>query len=821
MALTNPSFEDGATGWTFTGGFSAVEDAGHAHTGTWLARNSGAFGTAGVLNNLEGAVYPGQVVTGSCYVNAYGASDQVGGQVRMKFLTSLGGVITEHVGNTVVTNQGWKKSSASGTAPAGAASVIIQGDAYSLVGGGTVDFDTFAWSYVGGDRTVTILTPDDGAVYEVGEVIAFTASVSGTTPPITSVTYKRGATVIGSSSSAPYAVNTTAIPEGSYVITAELLGADGSVTVSAPIDIVVTAALEEREFKASNSYTYLVAGNFTNLTSSLPPNAIVTGAEIILDYQIDAFIRSKDLGVDDPLLSNFGVAFDSIEGGEVEVILLRSDGAVYTIEGTSMTKDVPIDRGDFSVEEEGLSAGRKWTALSSAPSSVTVGSDDSLFGMDGVSGGMFTDRALGIRFYPQLGTKPAYADAGSACFRFFINKLRLRVYFDAGSADYYFASTDATEVIKGELVASYVADGDFRTADASGVLQLNPTLVVKDGTQTYIEDTWNIHSGYPVTADNKIGEVAPREHYDGVGMSYNGLPPAGAVLQEDSRYQFITANFYGDGAFDSIYGVHGLPRAFAYNGEFFYKIYTQPDGEKDNPRHLAYHHVHLALGYKTGRVDISVAGQPYNFSGVLGASSWAIGDRVTGLLPLSGTILGIFGAKSVWGISGTTVDNFATQVISPKIGAFEYTIVHIGVPVYANTYGIYTLSQTQQYGDYVGAPLSEEVSPWLKPRLKHSFDADKDVVVAWPVRAKNQYRLAFSDGYVLTMTLNNSQQAAPTFSIQQYFRVLVEDESVPSSLYLYPTIVPFALSSELDTTGQERIHMADYPQTFVPVDGGS
>src|SRR5690606_37814104 len=131
---------------------------------------------------------------------------------------------------------------------------------------------------------------------------------------------------------------------------------------------------------------------------------------------------------------------------------------------------------------------------------------------------------------------------------------------------------------------------------------------------------------------------------------------------------------------------------------------------------------------------------------------------------LSGTILGVYGTKSITGISGTTVDNFATQTISPNIGATEYTVTDMGFPVHANTYGIYTLSQVQQYGDYMGTPMSVDISPWLRPRLIRKVTSDKEVVCAWPVRSKNQYRLAFSDGYVVSMPLNG--QAVPTFSFQ-------------------------------------------------------
>lgn len=172
---------------------------------------------------------------------------------------------------------------------------------------------------------------------------------------------------------------------------------------------------------------------------------------------------------------------------------------------------------------------------------------------------------------------------------------------------------------------------------------------------------------------------------------------------------------------------------------------------------------------------------------------------------MSGSILGIFCSGSVVGLSGTTVDNFATQTVSAKMGAVEYTIADMGYPVYANSYGIYTLSQVQQYGDYMGTPLSQDVSPWLRPRLLRKETSEVEVVTAWPVRSKNQYRLSFSDGYVLTMTMNNGQQSSPTFSLQRYLLPVGEDDL---GVYEGPAIIPAAVSSEIDDGGEERIHIA-------------
>lgn len=770
VPITNSDFESGNTGWTLASPWTIVNTGGF--DGSWQAQfGTGFSGTAAIVNSTYYPCSPNFSLSATCMIaQGASASGNAGGWLELYFYDENQVFLSKVEGNHVTSSSGssWKMSSINTTVPANTAFVRIGAMGFRNSENHEVFADTFTWN-LETNRTVTITSPIDDSTYQEGAVVPFRVSLGGTNPPIVSVEYFRGVTSLGTSSSAPeYPMNKSDIPAGVYSVTAVAEDSDGGTYTSPAIDLTITATPPDtREFKASNSYTYLVAENFSGLTANMPSTAVVTGVEVLCDYTIRALIRSKDLGVDDPAAANPSVAFDLTNDAVAEVVLLSKDGETYTLSGTSATQPITLDRNDFTIIEDGLSDGKRWTVMDSTPASVTIGSSTNLFGQSPIAAADFAERSIGFKFYPVLGTIPSYADSGDACFRFYMDTLRMRVYFDAGSAEYFFASPDKTQVISGELVASYVDSGDFETGDAAGVLQLKPTLEIVDGTQTYIGPDWTIHAAYPPTDANQIGDVVGTGGTPDVGMTYNGLPSYTTVTENRSRYVFITANFFADRSLDSIYGAHGLARAFAYNGDFFYKIHTQEDPDKDSPRHVAYHHGHLALGFDEGRVDISVVGEPYNFDGSEGASSHSIGDKVVGLLPLSGTILGVFGSKSIWGISGTTVDNFATQVISPNMGAIEYTICDMGQPVYANAYGIYTLSQTQQYGDYLGSPMSQDISPWLRPRLVRKYTSDKEVAVAWPVRAKNQYRLAFSDGYVVTMTMNG--QTVPTFSFQKYF----------------------------------------------------
>lgn len=851
MAITtviaNVGFESGDTGWdkgpSVVIGTSATSglDGKQPRSGSYLAgshSNSSDYDTY-IWNQNKAAVVPGQSITASCYVSGSG-HDGNAAAVQLQWQDSDGNQLSISKGNeSPWSSPGtWSKSTVVATAPTGAAYVRIGAFLRVRENGGSW-VDDFEWNYRN-DRTITLQSPINNAHYLENANVRLAVDIGGTTPAVVKVDYYDDTDIIVTVTSGDYSSNISTLAVGDHPISAVATFVDGTTLTTSTATITVEASpeapeepppqppdppdppdpptpesppeLPKREFKASNSYTYLSTENFYGLSSSMPSTAKVVGVQVEIDYSLTLLVRSKNVG-SSAADSNANVIFDITDGGVAQIVLMTKDGTTYQTVGAPIVEPVPIELGDFTRKEESTSEGKKWTVLVGGPQTLTIGADDAFFNTDPMAVQDFINAAIGFKFYPVLTSLPSYADSGDACIRFIINSYRLRVYFDAGSVEYYFASADKTQIIKGSLVNSYVFNGNFKTGDADGVLELQPTLEVMDGEQTWIGDDWTIHSGYPPTDDNQIGTVKNRPVDDGVGQSYNGLPTQQDIVENRSRYEMITTNFYGDSALDSIYGVTGVSRAFAYNGRFFHYIFTQKDPLLDKPRHVAHHHGHLALGFDNGRVDISVVGKPYNFSGFEGASSWAIGDPVTGLLPLSGTLLGIFCKKSVWGISGTTLDNFATQVIAPRIGAIEYTITDMGFPVYANAYGIYTLSQTSEYGDYLGTPMSQDVSPWLRPRLLRKYTSNKEVVTAWPVRSKNQYRLGFADGYVLSMTLNAGSQSAPTFSFQKYF---VDTEDV-EDIYLQDSLIPAAISSGLDDTGEERIHAAPIVNVERPV----
>lgn len=825
IPIRNGDFELGATGWAVSGNCSIVNEPQLG--GSWCAKTQGAGETqdGAVLTDDSYVVVPGQTITASALCQMTTGTPGTSVSLKLHWYDANGNLILISNGPDNSRRQYDSQqftSNVSGTAPAGAVSVRVVGSMNTSESStiSTMYMDNFSWNYTTAGNAEARLTAPTNQTYTSETPIPYRIEYtvrSGVSVSSVSYYYQtfnsgtgqyENEQLVATVTDAPYAFNGPPLAAGQYAAYARVTLSNGLVLVTNNISFTVGAvSIVTREYKGSNAYTYLVGENILNLGAGLPPTAVVKGIELEVANERDILTRVRDSGVTEISQYTASTPFDVINDGVFEFVVMSKVNGQYTVLGSPITSNVSINQADYTLAETGIADGvYKWAVWDRGVTSDSIGGETELFNLGSVAGSDFLTYSFGLRFYPTVNAKPSYAADGDCCVRVKINSFKVKIYFDAGSVVYYFASPDKSKVIKATLVAYNVNSGNFKNGDASGVLQLSPELEIISGTQTWIGDDWTIHSGVP-SDNNLIGYVSDNTE-SAVGMSYNGLPTQEQIYGNRSRYLFITANFYGDIKLESIYGVNGYDRGFAYNGKDFYKIQTQPDLEKDKPRHVAFHHTHLALGYLDGRVDISVVGEPYNFDGAQGASSFAIGDSITGLLPLAGTILGVFCKKSVAGISGTTVDNFATQIVSPAIGAVEYTIADMGFPVYANAYGVYTLAQTQQYGDYLGSPMSQPISPWLRPRLVRKATSDKEVVVAWPVRSKNQYKLAFADGYVMSMTMNYGQQSAPTFSKQKYFVTEADVDYGDITLYEYPSIYPIAVSSQLDDGGEERIHVA-------------
>jgi hypothetical protein len=589
----------------------------------------------------------------------------------------------------------------------------------------------------------------------------------------------------------------------------------------------------DTDFLTTNARAPLLLKDFSAVASTIPEGSIVVGIEVTIpDYDVQSYIqgefRADRNGINGADIVSNTIAWLQNAFSWNACVARSNTSTSSTIAGTVQTASLAFPTTSYqSSIVPGTETDSFRMAATLTAQSATIGGASNSFGNSTFTRTDLLDPALCIALFASISSNPlyplsppmeSYPSGGSTTLyenaygsiRIKLDQITVRFYYTTPSARYYVGDTTAAPADVCSIDVTYYVqeDGSFSAGTASGTLQFTNIQAVTGGKRT-VESGDKIYLTKGDAEDN-LNPVATISS----NAEYNGLPARNLLVSSASRYDFITANFFGRDEWDGFYGVSGAGRAFSFatydadgdgdNEDYLIQITTSTlDRAGDIPRHIAFHHYALALGFRSGIVRFSVPGEPENFDGVDGAAEVGVGDRVTGLLSMRGTVLGVFCENSIWGVAGTDADNYQTQVLAPYTGAIEYTVVDMGIPVYCDSRGISTLEQSEKYGNFLGQRLSAPVTPWILPRMirNNAQFSGKGVVCAIPFRAKNQYVLFFKDGEVLCMTMNPD---GPSFTYRNYY--------IGQSLLTDTTkfLVPFAWSSQVDEKGVDRVHVSHF-----------
>lgn len=338
--------------------------------------------------------------------------------------------------------------------------------------------------------------------------------------------------------------------------------------------------------------------------------------------------------------------------------------------------------------------------------------------------------------------------------------------------------------------SSFVTSGTWAGSNAAGTGQFN--FDVASNQYAVVGDTVRTSAGVILYTISSVAMV--------------NIPGTGMLKANSCFYQWGTYNFFAAAGFSgvggsggNIFGTTGCSRGFWVTRKSWGHIYSQADASLDKPKYISMHcRAQLALGFVRGSVQLSVVGEPMNFSGVDGAQEAGMGDYITGLLESQGTSTIVLCRGSIARLSGVGL-SLQQETISGKIGAFDYTGANVGgTPVFTNQNGVSTLEQSASYGDFVGERATSQLSTRLLPKLiddSSSFETG-GTVCAFPVRAKDQYRLVLKDGTIYSVAFTS-----------QGPKVMVSDLAAryDTTILAY---VPMAWSSEVDFMGREQLHVA-------------
>jgi hypothetical protein len=169
----------------------------------------------------------------------------------------------------------------------------------------------------------------------------------------------------------------------------------------------------------------------------------------------------------------------------------------------------------------------------------------------------------------------------------------------------------------------------------------------------------------------------------------------------------------------------------------------------DTPKHIVCHENHLFLAFTGGSVQNSSIHDPYTWSVVTGANEIGMGDEITGFISMPKALL-VYTRNKIGVIYGSSTSDFALTTLADESGAIEWTIQKIGMGLYLDDRGITTVQAAQDYGDFAYNSISEIVRPVIE-------DLSGKEVASIRVRKKNQYRIFYTDGHCLCLTLERGK----------------------------------------------------------------
>lgn len=217
------------------------------------------------------------------------------------------------------------------------------------------------------------------------------------------------------------------------------------------------------------------------------------------------------------------------------------------------------------------------------------------------------------------------------------------------------------------------------------------------------------------------------------------------------RYQAVVANFGGAQDNKKLYFCDGKNRAFEWDGSVLVPITTSMS--PDVPTGIVVHKQHLFLAFKHS-LQFSSLGLPYEWDPVTGAGEIAMNDFITNMIALPGDqssgALAVYTKTDTSVLYGTSEANFALSTFNVGTGGYAYTGQNLDQTYILAERGVMALGTTLNFGNFAAASLTMNLRPYIQIRRNLASGSIVN-------REKGQYRVFFSDGYGLYLTIANGK----------------------------------------------------------------
>ena len=172
--------------------------------------------------------------------------------------------------------------------------------------------------------TVSITAPVAGSNLIAPATIALTATAADSDGTIAKVAYYRDASLIGSSTTAPYALNWSSAAAGTYSLTARATDNKGGVTTSAPVSVVV---------KPNVAPTVAIATPGNNASYAAPGTIALTASAADIDGTVSKVVYyNGPTAIGTATVAPYTVNWGSVAIGSYSITAKATDnkGAVTT-----------------------------------------------------------------------------------------------------------------------------------------------------------------------------------------------------------------------------------------------------------------------------------------------------------------------------------------------------------------------------------------------------------------------------------------------------------------------------------------------------------
>ena len=301
---------------------------------------------------------------------------------------------------------------------------------------------------------------------------------------------------------------------------------------------------------------------------------------------------------------------------------------------------------------------------------------------------------------------------------------------------------------------SFTLGGAAAPAEGETLTQGGVTATLKRAVATSASSAWgtNTAAGRFIITNPAGGNFAAgaATFSGGATCTLSGGQTSITILPNGS-YEFVIDNFGGSINTNRIYGCDGVNRGFEFDGDVYVPITTGM--ATDTPSKVSAHEKQLFFSF-IGSVQHAAPGTPYIWSAVLGAAEIGMGDTVTGFMTQPGSTnvgaLAIFTRNRLSILYGTGVANWQLTQYRKEIGAYARSIQDVGYTMFLDDQGVTNLQTSQRFGNFAHTAISARMQRWVNgKRIK--------ITASCVSRDKSQYRIFFSDGYALFITLSGSK----------------------------------------------------------------